>query len=335
MRIDLPQEQRWFSVKTQILPDVSPQMLMKQKFWLAILAGLLLANPGSAITGYAQEAGTVNEETSPAPAANTEETSPSPAANAVDEAAIATIKTHQLAGSPAATIYVRGIPVLTFTGTKGAAGFEENASAVANQINQLAKGGVDANQITASWNGDRQIYAIQVNRQTLVEMDGKAVRLPDTTKNPAQDALQATNRLRRLLGNAAPLAAIPGAPQARRTATNKPSSQANSSSNPKPSRVRATSTGMASWYGPGDDGGTIAANGERINHNKLTAAHKRLPFGTRVRVTNLRNNRSIVVRINDRGPFVRGRVIDLTRAGARALGMIGSGVAPVRLEVLD
>jgi rare lipoprotein A len=76
--------------------------------------------------------------------------------------------------------------------------------------------------------------------------------------------------------------------------------------------------------------GEKTANGERANPTGLTAAHKTLPFGTKVRVTNQRNGKSVVVRINDRGPFIRGRVIDLTPAGARALGF--SGLAPVTLE---
>jgi rare lipoprotein A len=74
------------------------------------------------------------------------------------------------------------------------------------------------------------------------------------------------------------------------------------------------------------------ANGERSHPGRLTAAHRSLPFGTRVRVTNRRNGRSVIVRINDRGPFVRGRVIDLTPAGARALGF--AGLAPVTLSVV-
>jgi rare lipoprotein A len=76
--------------------------------------------------------------------------------------------------------------------------------------------------------------------------------------------------------------------------------------------------------------GGKTASGERASPGALTAAHRTLPFGSRVRVTNKRNGRSVVVRINDRGPFVRGRVIDLTPAGARALGF--SGLAPVVLQ---
>ena len=69
--------------------------------------------------------------------------------------------------------------------------------------------------------------------------------------------------------------------------------------------------------------------------NALTAAHRTLPFGTRVRVTNLNNNRNVVLRINDRGPFVRGRIIDVSRAAAVRLDMLRAGVVPVRVETLD
>lgn len=91
----------------------------------------------------------------------------------------------------------------------------------------------------------------------------------------------------------------------------------------------AAETGIASIYST--ESGTGTASGQKLNPSALTAAHKTLPFGTRVRVTNHKNGKSIVVTINDRGPFVRGRIIDLTPAGGRALGF--SGLAPVTLEV--
>ena len=91
--------------------------------------------------------------------------------------------------------------------------------------------------------------------------------------------------------------------------------------------------GLASWYGPGFHG-RLTASGEVYNQNALTAAHPDLKFGTKVKVTNLRNGRSVVVRINDRGPYAGGRVIDLSAAAARSLGMIKSGVASVRVTVL-
>jgi rare lipoprotein A len=93
------------------------------------------------------------------------------------------------------------------------------------------------------------------------------------------------------------------------------------------------SSGKASWYGGKHHGGPTAS-GERFNKNAMTAAHRTFPMGTRVRVTNLRNGRSVVVRINDRGPYSKGRVIDLSEAAAQKLDMIEAGVVPVRLERL-
>ena len=88
--------------------------------------------------------------------------------------------------------------------------------------------------------------------------------------------------------------------------------------------------GMASWYGESQ----MTASGERFDRHAMTAAHRTLPFGTRVRVTNLKNGRSVVVRINDRGPYGHGRIIDLSEAAARRLGMIAAGVVPVTIEVV-
>ena len=90
-------------------------------------------------------------------------------------------------------------------------------------------------------------------------------------------------------------------------------------------------SGHASWYGPGFHG-RRTASGETFNTNALTAAHRSLPFGTRVRVVNNKTGRSVVVRINDRGPFIGGRVIDLARGAARQIGM--DGVATVSLYVV-
>lgn len=90
-----------------------------------------------------------------------------------------------------------------------------------------------------------------------------------------------------------------------------------------------TQSGIASVYTTKQ--GSRTASGKRLNDGALTAAHRTLPFGTKVRVTNKRNGRSVVVTITDRGPFIRGRVIDLTMAGANAIGM-GYGLAPVTLD---
>ncbi|MBC7755900.1 MAG: septal ring lytic transglycosylase RlpA family protein [Bdellovibrio sp.] len=91
--------------------------------------------------------------------------------------------------------------------------------------------------------------------------------------------------------------------------------------------------GLASFYG-GKFNGRRTASGEKFNHHALTAAHKTLPFGSKVQVTNLRNGKSVVVRINDRGPFVKGRIIDLSKAAAKQIGLSSSGTARVKLEVL-
>ena len=91
--------------------------------------------------------------------------------------------------------------------------------------------------------------------------------------------------------------------------------------------------GEASWYGP-DFHGKTTANGERYNMLKLTAAHQQLPFNTLVKVTNLANGKTATVRINDRGPFLKGRILDLSYGAARALGANGAGVIPVRIQVV-
>jgi rare lipoprotein A len=234
------------------------------------------------------------------------------------------------------------------------------ATTVAARLNQLNRENLDASQITVAYsiankvssareetlqaqanpasnqktaistkeNSDKSNgtlsdrYTIKANGEKIVEISANT-RLPDTTNNLAEDALQATNRLRRLMGNAPPLTDIPGRPTP-------PSQPAQVAYLPT---VRSVLRGIASWYGPGFHGNR-SASGERYNQNALTAAHRSLPFGTMVRVTNLRNGRSVVVRINDRGPFTRGRIIDLSAASARIIGLTSSGVAPVQVEVL-
>ncbi len=95
-----------------------------------------------------------------------------------------------------------------------------------------------------------------------------------------------------------------------------------------------TEVGMASWYGE-DFNGKATANGERYNMNTLTAAHRTLPLPSIVRVTNLQNGRSIILRVNDRGPYVKNRIIDLSKRGAQLLGYMGQGVTKVKVEVME
>ena len=93
-------------------------------------------------------------------------------------------------------------------------------------------------------------------------------------------------------------------------------------------------TGMASYYGR-ELLGRRTASGERFDPTDLTAAHRTLPFGSKVRVTNPRSGKSVVVRINDRGPFARGRLIDVSEAAARRIGLVAMGYGPVKLALLD
>ncbi len=283
---------------------------------------------------------------------------------ASDAAVITKVITHDQAGHQAATLYVHNTPVLTFlgkqpvatTGTKvGVVGHVEGstkeatsgkiadnntqasasiddpvqrATVVAVRLNQLRRDNVDASKITVSWTADQQKsqsngrYVIKVNGEDLVEIN-RQTQLSETTNDPAQDALKATNRLRKLIGNVSPLSKITDSP------LRLPKLPQEFSIGP----VRISLKGMASWYGY-DGSGSQTAGGERYNPEGMTAAHRSLPLGTRVRVTNTHNGRSVVVRINDRGPYARGRVIDLSAAAARILGMMGSGVAPVRIDVL-
>lgn len=103
--------------------------------------------------------------------------------------------------------------------------------------------------------------------------------------------------------------------------------------NAKSRSSHKTQQGLASYYGKGVEGNKTA-NGERFTPTSLTAAHRSLPFGTRLKVTNLKNHREVIVRVNDRGPFVKGRVIDVSSKAAQHIGLVADGVAPVKLEVL-
>jgi rare lipoprotein A len=278
------------------------------------------------------------------------------AASAPEEEAIATILSHPFDDRFAATLYVRDIPVITFLADDAAESPTDadvkvsepqapaiepssvatasetlldadyagdpvwRATAVAAQINQLYRDGVDAGAISVVWDEERDRIVIQVDGNDLVAIDEFTI-LPDTTENVAEDALQATNRIRRLLGGADPLDEVAGLP------VEEPASTAFDSI------VRQVLSGMASWYGPGFHG-NYSASGEVFDQNAMTAAHPSLPFGTQVRVTNLETGLSVVVRINDRGPYAYGRIIDLSAAAAHVIGLISSGVAPVDVEVL-
>ncbi|HYW18209.1 MAG TPA: septal ring lytic transglycosylase RlpA family protein [Nodularia sp. (in: cyanobacteria)] len=217
------------------------------------------------------------------------------------------------------------------------------AGLIAASINKLVRNSADAEKISVSWKGKGKStnqaqnksvsvqqqpsdsYTIKINGQELVEINAKTI-LAGTTDNLALDALQATNRLRRLIGDASPINEITDLPESARISLPPQAEKI-------AGKIRLSFRGLASFYGRGF-AGRPTATGERFNPEAMTAAHRSLPFGTRVRVTNTRNGRSVVVRINDRGPFIRSRVIDVSTAAARAIGMINSGVAQVKIEVL-
>ncbi len=258
----------------------------------------------------------------------------------------AKIYSHTIEGSYAATLFIHNIPVLTFLEAKITNNTSTNtelveskkakssskinpeknpvsrAELVASQLSNFFQKGLNAQDIKVSWNNTNKAYSINVKDWEIVAIDELTI-LPDTTKNPAEDALQATNRLRRLLGNAPPLKDIIDKPRKIKTRLER---------SPQDRVVRQI-VGQASWYGPGFHGRTTA-NGERYNQEALTAAHPSLPFGTRIRVVNKNNGRSVIVRVNDRGPYAGGRILDLSAGAAKILGMMSSGIAPIQLQIL-
>jgi rare lipoprotein A len=241
----------------------------------------------------------------------------------------ATVFPHALDARQAATVYIRSIPVVTLIGgeleTLGGAKSADStpdadpvvrANTILARLENLSANG-DVDGIKARWDETNDTFVVSWDGEDLVAVNSRTI-LPDTTENPAEDALHIANRLRRLLGEAPPLDQVEGMPTPPREVA----------------VVASTLTGMASWYGPGFHG-RRSASGEVFDQNAMTAAHRTLPFGTQVRVTNLNNGRQVVVRINDRGPFTGGRVIDLSAAAASSIGLRSSGVGRVQLEVLS
>lgn len=232
---------------------------------------------------------------------------------------------HQWKNQDAVTLHYNNIPLLTFLDTPDSKAIE-NATRFAKKLENLSSSSAQASQINIAWNAKTEDYVITFANDEILTFN-QYVILPDSTDNQAHDALQATNRLRRLMGNATPLKEIKGQPRVVAKKQTQKTAVAGVKS------LRQAAQGIASWYGPGFHG-RRTASGETFNQNALTAAHRSLPFGTQVKVTNLNNGRSVVVRINDRGPFTRGRIVDLSSGAARAIGLKSSGVAPVRLQVL-
>jgi len=246
-------------------------------------------------------------------------------------------------GRLAVTLRLNNIPVATFLGTALELSAAQNltpvttptsaygrAQAAAERLEALAQTpDFDAQTITVNYDKTAKLYQILIGAEVFLSLDAETV-LPDATPKAGDNALQMANRLRRLLGSAPPLTAIAGKPAPTQVVIQSLPAQLQTGG----PNFRRLKTGMASWYGPGFHG-RRTANGERYNQHGLTAAHRSLPFGTRVRVTNLYTGQSVVVRINDRGPFIGGRVIDLSAGAAKAIGVYHRGTARVALDILQ
>jgi rare lipoprotein A len=233
---------------------------------------------------------------------------------------------HQWRKRKVVTLQFKNIPLLTFLYAPGYDAMK-NAVEVAERLDKLSQESIDATEIIVEWNEKTKDYSVRYKNQELVKVN-KYIRLPDSKNNNVSEAaLQATNRLRRLMGTTEKLSEIKG--QAKLIATK----------NSKTRNIalvkhgKRAYRGRASWYGPGFHG-RKTASGEIFNQNAMTAAHRSLPFGTKVKVTNMKNGRSVVVRINDRGPYSGGRIVDLSAAAARVIGMKTAGVAPVTIQIL-
>ena len=231
------------------------------------------------------------------------------------------ITTHTVDERRIAILHIDDLPTLTFVEktTDAAMAPASRAEQVAQHLEQVYQADSDADAILVRWDEALEEYAITLDGETVVLIND-TTQYFNPTGEAATDALQATNRLRMLLGAPEALTEIEGQPAPEIAA-------------PADWGVASVFSGQASWYGPGFHG-RQTASGERFNQNAMTAAHRTLPFGTRVRVINVHNNSEIIVRINDRGPFSRGRVIDLSAAAAREIGLDRAGVGPVRVEVL-
>jgi len=336
---------------------------MKQQIWSGLLSALFITTVGATASSQASQEQSAQPHSQSEATVKTGSIANAQPSNAIKmgerqsqtndaEQVVAQVQAHRLSGRQAATLYLRNTPILTFLGSRSAAapgvkvasnGSSEQlfsdttlkgeavdnpqdpvwrATAVAAKLNQLQRQNIDASLIKVLWDAKGKHPVIRAGKEHVVELDAQTVAV-NPSRDLATNAIQITNQIRRQLGNAPPLRKILGqsAAQARRLQK--------LASGPLQFLVK----GWASWYGPGFQGNPTA-NGERFNQYAMTAAHRTLPFGTKVQVTNLDNGRSVIVRINDRGPFSHGRVLDLSRQAAQVLGVINSGVAPVRIDVM-
>jgi rare lipoprotein A len=217
------------------------------------------------------------------------------------------------------SVYIGDNEVLRITKPAGGLSTEKRAKIVTENINIIIKNGENPENIIPDFKSGSGI--IKINNRVLFTVDSSIAK--EYGMNPSELAFIWVNNVRDALGVARIVRDF-------QLLTN--------SLKKTPEKFVEKygdfmQTGQASWYG-GVFHGRSAADGSIFNKNKFTAAHKSLPFGTVVQVTNLYNGKKCIVKITDRGPFVRGRIIDLSKVAANEIGMLSSGVSRVKVEVL-
>lgn len=216
----------------------------------------------------------------------------------------------------ATSLFVNGTEVLRFNATVAGMSSYTRVKTIADRLNNLLESNPKA-AVELKPGLANGIAVIQADDATLATVDKQTAK--DNNEEPLKLSLLYTNRLRHALGA---------------TDLDEKTLSSLMKSDPVYKGTGKTQNGMASWYGPYFHG-RRAADGSRFNQYAMTAAHKTLPFGTMVRVVNHRSKKSCLVKITDRGPYAHGRIIDLSRGAAGAIGMLGSGVARVSIEVVN
>jgi hypothetical protein len=246
------------------------------------------------------------------------------------------------------SLFVNGVEVFELFGSKAHAKTELAAKRLYQSLLDLSDDEFARKVSSIRPEKEEGRYLLKVSNEPLMVLEGETIS--QFSKKPEELIFDFSNRTKRSLGGIPdkpesfePLLTLIRQQQAEKEQLVKEGVLKEESSKivkvpdeeipaKKPSPVHQI--GFASWYG-GRFHGRRAADGSIFNTHAMTAAHKTLPFGTLVRVTNKKNHRSCIVKITDRGPFVRGRVIDLSRHAAKELEMLGSGVTPVSLQILE
>lgn len=217
------------------------------------------------------------------------------------------------------SVYIGETEVLRITKPSGGLSTEKRAKIVTDNFNKIIKNGENPENIVPDFKSGSGI--IKINDKVLFTVDSNIAKEYGMT--PSELAFIWVNNVRDSLGVA-------------RIVRDFQLLTSSLKNTPKTFAEKYNDylqTGFASWYG-GKFHGRAAADGSIFSKNKFTAAHKSLPFGTVVQVTNLYNGKKCIVKITDRGPFVRGRIIDLSKVAANEIGMLSSGVSRVKVEVL-